>query len=64
MQDFALWQKTKLGRDINPTELYYRLRAAGVKRAAITSPVYTEITREQVAIAKDIHTTFEGMEDD
>ena len=64
VQDFALWQKTKLGRDINPTELYYRLRAAGVKRAAITSPVYTEITREQVAIAKDIHTTFEGMEDD
>lgn len=64
VQDFVSWQKSKLGRDINPTELYYRLRAAGVKRAAITSPEYTAITREQVAVAKNVKTTFEGMEDD
>lgn len=64
VQDFVLWQKTRLGRDINPTELYYRLRAAGVKRAEIRAPVYTAITREQVAIAGTVKTTFEGLEDD
>jgi len=64
VQDFILWQKTRLGRDINPTELYYRLRAAGVKRAEINEPVYTAITREQVAIANTVKATFEGLEDD
>ena len=38
VQEFVAWQKEKLGRDINPTELYYRLRTAGVKRAEIISP--------------------------
>jgi len=33
VQEFIAWQKEKLGRDINPTELYYRLRAAGGERA-------------------------------
>ena len=30
--EYIAWQKEKLGRDLNPTELYYRLRKAGVKR--------------------------------
>lgn len=64
VEDFVLWQKSKLGRDINQTELYYRLRAAGVKRAEITSPVSQAITSSQVAIAKNISVTFKGLEDD
>lgn len=64
VQDFVSWQKEKLGRDINPTELYYRLRAAGVKRAVITYPEYTETTKAQVAIAENITVTFGGLEDD
>ena len=64
VQDFILWQKTRLGRDVNPTELYYRLRAAGVKRAEITAPAYTAITRKQVAVANTVKVTFEGLEDD
>lgn len=62
--DFAEWQKSKLGRDINPTELYYRLRAAGVKRAEITEPLYTSVTRQQVAIAETVAVNFAGLEDD
>lgn len=64
ISDFIGWQCQKLGRDINPTELYYRLRAAGVKRAEISQPVHTELNRAQVAIANTIMATFEGLEDD
>ncbi len=61
---FIAWQGLKLGRDINPTELYYRLRAAGVKRAEIRTPAYTAISRAQVATIGSTNVSFEGLEDD
>ena len=64
VQEFALWQKEVLGRDINPTELYYRLRVAGVKRAEIVSPVFTVTNRKQVAVAENVKVTFGGLEDE
>lgn len=64
VSDYVLWQQAKLGRDVNPTELYYRLRGAGVKRAAITEPGYIAVTRSQVAIAGNVNVKFEGLEDD
>lgn len=64
VQDFVLWQKERLGRDINPTELYYRLREAGVKRAEIKSPVFTKTEKNQVAIADHVKVTFGGLEDE
>ncbi len=39
--EYVLWQSGKLGRDIVPDELIARVKAAGVKRCVITSPVYT-----------------------
>lgn len=62
--DFVLWQKSKLGRDINPTELYYRLRAAGVKRAEIAKPRYTQVSGAQVAVVEHVAVNFGGIEDD
>ena len=64
VSDYVLWQQAKLGRDVNPTELYYRLRGAGIKRAAITEPGYIAVMRSQVAIAGTITVKFEGLEDD
>lgn len=64
VQDFILWQKERLGRDINPTELYYRLREAGVKRAEIKLPVFTKTEKSQVAVADQIKVTFGGLEDE
>ena len=61
--DFAAWQKEKLGRDINPTELYYRIRAAGAKRAEITEPIFTPVGIGAVAIADVQTVTLEGLED-
>lgn len=63
VNEYVSWQKKKLGRDINPTELAYRIRAAGAKRAEIVEPVYTNIKKVQVAIADSIVATFEGLED-
>ena len=63
VKSYALWQKEKLGRDINPTELYYLIRAAGAKRADITEPKETVVEKSQVAIADTINVTFGGLED-
>lgn len=63
VNEYIAWQRAQLGRDINPTELYYRLRMAGVKRAEIIEPMYTVVKNEEVAIAKEIYIRFEGLED-
>ena len=64
VQEFIMWQKERLGRDINPTELYYRLREAGVKRAEINLPVFTATNRKQVAVADHVNVRFGGVEDE
>ena len=64
VQEFIMWQKERLGRDINPTELYYRLREAGVKRAEIKLPVFTATNRKQVAVADHVNVRFGGVEDE
>jgi len=60
---YALWQKSKLGRDINPVELIYRIRAAGAGRVEVTSPVYAAMESYQVAIAGSVAVTFGGLID-
>lgn len=65
VQDYILWQKSKIGRDINVDELTARIKSAGAKRAIITSPVYTALTDIQVAIASaNVTATYGGLEDD
>ena len=64
VQEFIAWQKERLGRDVNPTELYYRLRAAGVKRAEIKSPVFTATNKKQVAVVESVKASFGGLEDE
>jgi len=61
--EFVAWQKEKLGRDINPTELYHRIRGAGAKRAAIAEPVFTTVEPSEVAIEGTVSVTFGGLED-
>lgn len=39
VQEYQDWQRS-IGRDINPMELIYRLRAAGVKRVEMREPVF------------------------
>lgn len=49
---YKRWQRAKLGRDINPSELISRImQVQGVKRVAITGPVFTTIDVGEVAHA-------------
>lgn len=62
--DYVLWQRSRIGRDINPDELIQRVKAAGAKRVVITSPVYTAVNDESVAICTSQTVTYGGLEDD
>lgn len=42
VDEFQTWQRT-IGRDVSPTELIYRLRAAGVKRVEVRQPTFAVI---------------------
>lgn len=61
---YVLWQKSKIGRDINPSKLFGMLMDAGVRRVVINSPVYTVIDKTAVAMAQNVNVTFGGLEDD
>ncbi|MCY7486646.1 baseplate J/gp47 family protein [Paenibacillus alvei] len=64
VSDYALWQKSKLGRAMNQSELIRRVMAAGAYRVNVTSPVYAEVGHDEVAIADAKSITYGGMVDD
>ena len=63
-ETYLNWQRTKIGRDINPDALTEFVRAAGGKRVVITSPVFTPIPETSIAMEKTVEFTYGGIEDD
>ncbi|SFA91425.1 Phage-related baseplate assembly protein [Cohnella sp. OV330] len=61
---YVTWQKSKLGRDINPSELIRRVMMAGAYRVNVTSPVYTVVDPTKVAVAGTITATYGGTVND
>ncbi|OKP97838.1 baseplate J protein [Paenibacillus sp. P46E] len=61
---YQLWQRSKLGRDINPSELISRVMAAGALRVVPIAPVYTALDATQVAQDKPSTITYGGLVDD
>jgi len=64
VNEFILWQRSKLGRDINPSKLIQNVMTAGVKRVDVLSPVYKRIEYNQIAVAENINIIYGGVEDD
>lgn len=64
IDDFIIWQKSKLGRDINDTELYWRIRSAGAKRAEILAPTFAVVPDNSIAVCQNKTVLFAGIEDD
>lgn len=64
VENYVIWQKSKIGRDINPSELLYYLKKAGVKRADIRKPMLQEVDIKSVAILESKNIVFGGIEDD
>ena len=62
--EWAIWQRTHIGTDINTDVLIEYLRAAGVKRVVIRSPGYTAISDTQIAVAQNITASYGGLEND
>ena len=60
VEDYIDWQKSKLGRDINPDELICLIKNAGAKRAVISSPTFRIVADNHVAIAENVNVTFGG----
>lgn len=64
VSDYVMWQKSRLGRDINPSELIARIMAAGALRVSVTEPAFTVLHRTEVAKEEDISIIFGGLTDD
>ena len=66
--DFILWQKSKLGRNINPSRLVEMVKGAGVKRVDLDTilPAFQQLAYFQLGAADmdDVKITFGGIEDD
>lgn len=64
VNEYILWQKSKIGRDINPSKLISMIMTAGIKRVDITSPTFTKLENTQVAVADAVNITMAGAEEE
>jgi len=66
VNDYVIWQKSKLGRDIVPSRLVQMLMdVSGIKRVEVTAPVFTPIAEQSgVAVANTIAVVFAGSEEE
>ncbi|MBB3132130.1 phage-related baseplate assembly protein [Paenibacillus rhizosphaerae] len=64
IDEYRLWQKSKLGRDINPSELIWRVKSAGALRVDVSAPTNIEVSELQVAQEGNVNITYGGLADD
>lgn len=62
--EFRLWQRSKPGRDINPSRLISLIEQAGAKRISLENPQFTPLNVIQIARETAIDLKFGGLEDD
>lgn len=62
VSDYIVWQKSVLGRDINPDKLIADLQALGVKRVVIREPVFTKVESNELALCISASASFKGLE--
>ncbi|MCZ8520118.1 MULTISPECIES: baseplate assembly protein [Paenibacillus] len=63
-EGYTTWQKSKLGRDINPSELIRRAMAAGAYRVDITAPVFQALAKTEKAALTAVNVVYGGLMDD
>ena len=62
VNDWILWQRKSLGRDINPSELTARIINAGAKRCEVIAPNFRVLDAWQVAVCVNQVIAYEGLE--
>ena len=63
VDDWIKWQHSKLGRDINPSELNYRIINAGAKRCEISSPEFQVLESYEIATCSNKNIIYGGLEE-
>lgn len=62
VDEYKAWQKGKLKRDITPDKLTMCMMNAGAKRVEIISPIFKNISENEVAVEKDTKVLYQGVE--
>lgn len=62
VDEYKVWQR-KLGRDINPSELTYRMVQAGAKRVQVRNPAFLKLDKNQLAKLTDSSVYYRGLEE-
>lgn len=65
VEDYRIWQQSKIGADINPDVLIEYVRNAGAKRIVITEPEYKVVQQSEVAqcLSSAVNLTYGGVEE-
>lgn len=61
---YVTWQRSKLGRDINPSELIRIVMQSGAYRVNVTTPTYAAVDSNKVAIVGTRTVTYGGLVND
>ena len=65
VQKYIVWQREKIGRDINPDQLRKMLLLAGAKRLEIREPQFSAIEQASIALPdEEVQILYGGIEDD
>ena len=62
VSDWYMWQRQKLGRDINPSELIQRVMNAGAKRCEVSRPEFRVLKDYEVGICVNSNIEYGGLE--
>lgn len=62
IESYKEWQSGELGRDINPSELIYRIIQAGAKRVEVTAPIFTQVGDTELAVPSNTNAVYGGVE--
>ncbi|KAB8126898.1 baseplate J/gp47 family protein [Gracilibacillus oryzae] len=63
-ENYLIWQKEKMGRDIDLSELIARMKKAGAYRVAVNSTMYLQVDKNQVAKENLTNIAFGGLVDE
>lgn len=64
VEDYKLWQRVKLGRDIDPSKLYELMVSAGARKVTVLSPSLMTIGAAELAVPAATKVIFKGVENE
>ncbi len=63
VNEWVLWQRKDLGRDINPSELVKRVVEAGAKRCEVREPVFRVLRGNELGVCENVSVVYGGLEE-